>query len=104
MKTFQIKEAGSAALIDQQAPEAGAGDVLLRVALVGMCGTDLTTFRGANAMVTFPRVPGHEVAATVVEGGDLPVGTARRSDDGVHSCAAGEGLHCEPFAEGTCAC
>ena len=76
MKTFQIKEAGSAALIDQQAPEAGAGDVLLRVALVGMCGTDLTTFRGANAMVTFPRVPGHEVAATVVEGGDLPVGTA----------------------------
>jgi threonine dehydrogenase-like Zn-dependent dehydrogenase len=57
-------------------PEAGAGDVLLRVALVGMCGTDLTTFRGANAMVTFPRVPGHEVAATVVEGGDLPAGTA----------------------------
>jgi threonine dehydrogenase-like Zn-dependent dehydrogenase len=76
MKTFQIKEAGSAALIDQQAPEGGAGDVLLRVALVGMCGTDLATFRGANAMVMFPRVPGHEVAATVVEGGDLPIGTA----------------------------
>lgn len=76
MKTFQIQGAGAAALVDQQAPEPGSGDVLLRVALVGMCGTDLTTFRGANAMVTFPRVPGHEVAATVVEGGDLPAGTA----------------------------
>jgi threonine dehydrogenase-like Zn-dependent dehydrogenase len=76
MKTFQIQAAGMAALIDQQVSEPGAGDVLLRVALVGMCGTDLTTFRGANAMVVFPRVPGHEVAATVVEGGDLPVGTA----------------------------
>lgn len=50
--------------------------VLLRVNLVGMCGTDLTTFRGRNAMVEFPRVLGHEVAATVVENGvDLPSGT-----------------------------
>ena len=50
--------------------------VLLRVNLVGMCGTDLTTFRGRNAMVEFPRVLGHEVAATVVENGvDLPIGT-----------------------------
>ena len=50
--------------------------VLLRVNLVGMCGTDLTTFRGRNAMVEFPRVLGHEIAATVVENGvDLPSGT-----------------------------
>jgi threonine dehydrogenase-like Zn-dependent dehydrogenase len=51
------------------------GEVLLRVNLVGMCGTDLTTYRGGNAMVTFPRVPGHEVAATVVAGGTLEPGT-----------------------------
>jgi threonine dehydrogenase-like Zn-dependent dehydrogenase len=51
--------------------------VLLKVDLVGMCGTDLTTFRGGNAMVSFPRIPGHEVAATVVDGWeDLPAGTA----------------------------
>ena len=75
MKTFQIQAPGSAALIDQPAPESKA-DVLLRVSLVGMCGTDLTTFRGGNAMVKFPRVPGHEVAATVIEGGDLKPGTA----------------------------
>jgi threonine dehydrogenase-like Zn-dependent dehydrogenase len=50
--------------------------VLLRVNLVGMCGTDLTTFRGRNAMVEFPRILGHEVAATVLENGaDLPSGT-----------------------------
>jgi threonine dehydrogenase-like Zn-dependent dehydrogenase len=82
MKTFQIQAPGVAALIDHPgmaAPEidgVSADEVLLRVRLVGMCGTDLTTFRGANAMVTFPRVPGHEVAATVVEGGGLQVGTA----------------------------
>jgi threonine dehydrogenase-like Zn-dependent dehydrogenase len=41
-----------------------------------MCGTDLNTFRGRNSMVAFPRIIGHEVAATVVSGGnDLADGT-----------------------------
>lgn len=33
--------------------------------MVGMCGSDLNTFRGNNPMVSFPRIPGHEIAATV---------------------------------------
>jgi threonine dehydrogenase-like Zn-dependent dehydrogenase len=77
VRAFQIAEAGVAGVVAIPpviAPR--AGEVLLRVELVGMCGTDLTTFRGANAMVGFPRVPGHEVAATVVEGAtDLAPGT-----------------------------
>jgi threonine dehydrogenase-like Zn-dependent dehydrogenase len=76
MKTFQIQRAGAATVVESPLPSPiGQGEVLLRVNLVGMCGTDLTTFRGNNMMVTFPRVPGHEVAATVVEGGDLAPGT-----------------------------
>ena len=43
------------------------GEVLLRVRLVGLCGSDLNSFRGRNPMVSFPRIPGHEVAATIVE-------------------------------------
>jgi len=52
---------------------------LLKVKLVGMCGSDLNTFRGKNPLVTYPRILGHEIAATVVEAPDsenkLPVGT-----------------------------
>jgi threonine dehydrogenase-like Zn-dependent dehydrogenase len=76
MKAFQIQAAGSAAVVDQPIPGEEQGEVLLRVALVGMCGTDLATFRGSNAMAVLPRIPGHEVAAIVVEGGDLAKGTA----------------------------
>ncbi len=78
MKAFQIQEPRIAAVIDvPHLSEPGKDEVLLRVNLVGMCGTDLSTYRGANAMVAFPRIPGHEVAATVVEGvGDLTAGTA----------------------------
>lgn len=77
MKAFQIQEPGLAKVIETpRLSQPAAGEVLLRVNLVGMCGTDLTTFRGGNAMVEFPRVPGHEVAATVVAGSsDLAPGT-----------------------------
>lgn len=56
-------------------PAPGRGDVLLRVRMVGLCGSDLNSFRGLNPLVSFPRIPGHEVSATVVQGDGLPIGT-----------------------------
>jgi threonine dehydrogenase-like Zn-dependent dehydrogenase len=54
-------------------------NVLLKVRMVGLCGSDLNSYRGKNPMVRFPRIPGHEVAATIVETGKsrpgLSVGT-----------------------------
>lgn len=43
------------------------GNVLLKVRMVGFCGSDLNSFRGLNPLVTYPRILGHEVSATVVE-------------------------------------
>ena len=77
MKAFRMEAAGVAGVADVPEVASKAGEVLLQVKMVGMCGTDLNTFRGRNGMVTFPRVLGHEVAAVVVEGGDdLAAGTA----------------------------
>jgi len=76
MKAFRMEGPEVAAVVEVPEIVAGAGEALLRVKMVGLCGTDLNTFRGRNAMVTFPRVPGHEVAAEIVEGGgDLAAGT-----------------------------
>lgn len=77
MKAVQVQAPATAGLVDiPDLIKPFGNDVLLRVDLVGMCGTDLTTFRGGNPMVTFPRILGHEVAATVVAGAtDLPAGT-----------------------------
>lgn len=77
MKAFQIESPGVGKVIGVPTLTGPReGELLLRVEMVGLCGTDLSTFRGANAMVAFPRIPGHEVAATVVEGSpDLPRGT-----------------------------
>jgi threonine dehydrogenase-like Zn-dependent dehydrogenase len=77
MRAFQMEGPGRGAVIDiPDLSRPNPGEVLLKVERVGLCGTDLTTFRGGNAMVQFPRILGHEVAATIVEGdSDLPAGT-----------------------------
>lgn len=70
MKALQIPAPNEVCLVD--VPDLGspaAGEVLLRTQQVGYCGSDLTTFRGLNPMVSYPRIPGHEIGATIVEVG-----------------------------------
>jgi threonine dehydrogenase-like Zn-dependent dehydrogenase len=69
MKAVVVQEPGKAVLADIPEPSKGAGETLLQVRMIGLCGTDLNTFRGKNPMVTFPRVLGHEVAATILHAG-----------------------------------
>jgi threonine dehydrogenase-like Zn-dependent dehydrogenase len=65
MKALQVQGPGEVNLIDVPAPVPCPGEALLRVRMVGMCGSDLNTFRGKNPLVSYPRILGHEIAATV---------------------------------------
>ena len=68
MKAVVLEGPGQAAIHEAPEPAHGhARDVLLQVRKVGLCGSDLNSYRGRNPMVTYPRIPGHEVAATVAE-------------------------------------
>ena len=67
MQALYITEPGATELRDIPAPQPSAGEVLLRPRLIGLCGTDLSTFRGKNPLVSYQRIPGHEIAATIVE-------------------------------------
>lgn len=48
-------------------PQLQADEVLVKIQKVGLCGSDLNTYRGLNPIVTYPRIPGHEIAAEIVE-------------------------------------
>jgi len=73
MKAFSITAPWQTALGERQQPQPGPNEILLKSRLIGMCGTDLSTFRGKNPLVSYPRIPGHEIAATIVEtGADVP--------------------------------
>jgi threonine dehydrogenase-like Zn-dependent dehydrogenase len=76
MKALVIKKPGEAAVESVPEPVVTGEMLLLKVRMIGLCGSDLNSFRGKNPMVSFPRIPGHEVAATIVEGNSaLAAGT-----------------------------
>ena len=68
MRALVMKEPGRLAVETVPDASAASGDVLLKVRMIGLCGSDLNSYRGRNPLVTFPRIPGHEVAATIVAG------------------------------------
>ena len=69
MKALQISEPGKVEVVDLPEPSAAAGEVLLRMEYVGFCGSDLNTFRGANALAKSPVIPGHEIGAVIEAAG-----------------------------------
>jgi threonine dehydrogenase-like Zn-dependent dehydrogenase len=93
VKALVIKRPGEAVVESIAEPVASCGNLLLKVRRIGLCGSDLNSFRGKNPMVTFPRIPGHEVAATIVEG-------SRKHE----SLAAGRNVTLSPYTScGRCA-
>jgi threonine dehydrogenase-like Zn-dependent dehydrogenase len=67
MKALVMKEPGDVVIESVADAVAGKDEVLLKVRMIGMCGTDLSSYRGKNPLIQFPRIPGHEVAATIAE-------------------------------------
>lgn len=48
-------------------PIAKTGEVIVRIARAGICGSDLHIFHGANPFARYPRIIGHEAMGTVAE-------------------------------------
>ena len=47
-------------------PVAGDGETLLKIERIGICGTDLHAYEGTQPYFNYPRILGHELAATIV--------------------------------------
>jgi len=66
MKATVLRAPGEAAVEQVQEPQAtGESHILLQVRKIGLCGSDLNSYRGRNPLVAYPRILGHEIAATV---------------------------------------
>ena len=48
-------------------PIAKEGETLIKIERIGICGTDLHAYEGTQPFFNYPRVLGHELAATIVE-------------------------------------
>lgn len=69
MEALFITEVGQTEIKWVETPRPGPGEVLLDVRHVGLCGSDLNTFRGLNPLSSLPRIPGHEIGGLIAETG-----------------------------------
>ena len=68
MRALVLEGPSKAVLKQVEAPQnVGPDEILLQVRMVGLCGSDLNSCRGRNPMVSYPRILGHEIAATVAD-------------------------------------
>lgn len=70
MKAVQVPKPGADfEAVEREIPQPGAGEVRIRVQACGVCHSDVFTKEGLFPGISYPRVPGHEVAGVIDETG-----------------------------------
>jgi 2-desacetyl-2-hydroxyethyl bacteriochlorophyllide A dehydrogenase len=91
MKAAVLIEPRKIIVRDTNPPEPGPGEVLIRVSLAGICGSDHTLYHGRFG-VLLPVIPGHEA-----------IGRIEETSDGVTGLAVGQRVTIHPnFSCGSC--
>ena len=86
MKAIVIPNPNEIEIREVPMPEVKEGEALLKVRYVGICGADVASFTGNQPFTTYPRIPGHEFSAEIVE---IP-----ENDKGLK---AGDIVTCNPY-------
>lgn len=89
MQSITVRTPNDLVIEEREDPHPEAGEVRMRVASAGICGSDLHIWRGHNPFAKYPRVIGHEFFGhvdAVGEGVDTNLLGARVAGDPVVSC------------------
>lgn len=114
MLQVTLREPGAFEVGEAPQPQPAAGEALVRIRRVGVCGTDLHAFKGRQPFFSYPRILGHELGGEVVAVGDneqgltagdrvaiepyLACGQCRPCRAGRYNCCARLevlGVHCD---------
>lgn len=67
MKVLYIESPGKIEFHDAPIPVPREGEALLRIRYCGICGSDVATYTGDQPYSSYPRVPGHEFSAEIIQ-------------------------------------
>jgi len=68
MRAVVVQRPKEAQVVEMPRPQAGEGQIVVRVRACGVCGTDVHIYRG-DYLGDYPVIPGHEFAGEVAEVG-----------------------------------
>ena len=71
MRTITLQEPGRFVSGTDDIRMPAAGEALVRIHRIGICGTDLHAFDGQQPFFSYPRILGHELGAEII---DVPAG------------------------------
>jgi D-arabinose 1-dehydrogenase-like Zn-dependent alcohol dehydrogenase len=101
MRAVQVARAGGPLeLVERELPEPTRGEVRVRTEACGVCHSDSLTVEGQWPGLTFPRIPGHEIAGVIDAIGDGVVGDWRVGQRVGVGWFGGNCGHCEPCRRG----
>lgn len=86
MKAIEITKPYEINIIEKDVPKPKGNEALLKVLCCGICGADVASFTGNQPFTTYPRIPGHEFSAQIVE---IP--------DNDRGFKAGDIVTCNPY-------
>lgn len=67
MKAIQITQPNEIKIIEKEMPVPQENEALLKVLYCGICGADVSSYTGNQPFTTYPRIPGHEFSAQIIE-------------------------------------
>lgn len=70
MKSVYLEAPGKIGIKEVEKPVRKQNEALIKIKSVGICGSDIGAYRGANPLVSYPRIIGHELAGEVIEIGE----------------------------------
>lgn len=97
MKAVQVPRSGADfEIVEREIPEPDARQVRIRVQACGVCHSDVVTKEGVLPGISYPRVPGHEVAGVIDKVGPAVTNfkTGERVGVGWHGGQDGTCLAC----------
>ncbi len=106
MKVAQVAKPGADfEIVEREIPQAGPGQVRIRVQACGICHSDSLTKEGQWPGITYPRSPGHEIAGLIDELGAGVTGWKKGQRVGVgwHGGQDGTCLQCRRGDFANCA-
>lgn len=74
MKYVVIPEPDKVEIKEMEKPTLQKGEAILKILYGGICGSDMGTYKGTFLYASYPRIPGHEFSAEVVEVGENELG------------------------------